>query len=247
MLSILIPVYNYDVRALVKALADQMERLDAPAEVVIRDDGSELWLEENKTLSELPGVRYSSNETNLGRSATRQALAQEASFEYLLFLDADVLPVNNDFLKVYLEQVGSDATIACGGVKYRETLPDSGQMLRYVYGSKRESQPAVVRQKTPYMVLAANICITRSRFLKLNDQLENFYGDDLVLSQKILGVEFHSIEFDVAAHLGTLASVFTIYRKVITKAIKDSLSLPMQFMDEKRTLFRAVFFASVPR
>lgn len=68
----------------------------------------------------------------------------------------------------------------------------------------------------------------------------------LVLFQKLLGIEVHSIEFDVAAHLGTLASVFTVYRRLIFRSIRESFSLPFKPMDEQRRLLRAVVFASIP-
>ncbi|NQY99635.1 MAG: undecaprenyl-diphosphate phosphatase [Bdellovibrionales bacterium] len=68
----------------------------------------------------------------------------------------------------------------------------------------------------------------------------------LVLFQKLLGVEVHSIEFDVAAHLGTLASIFTVYRSFIAKTVKQTFSKPYSLNADNKLLLRLVIFASVP-
>jgi undecaprenyl-diphosphatase len=68
----------------------------------------------------------------------------------------------------------------------------------------------------------------------------------LVLFQKLLGVEYHSIEFDVAAHLGTLASIFTVYRSFIFDTVKSSFSKPFDLFDDNKKLLRLVLLASLP-
>lgn len=68
----------------------------------------------------------------------------------------------------------------------------------------------------------------------------------LVLFQKILGIENHSLEFDVAAHLGTLASVLTLYFQFIKKTVGSTLKRPFVIGDSNRLLFRAVVAASIP-
>ena len=207
MLSVLIPVYNYDLRPLVNQLLGQIAQLDVAVEILIRDDGSTQWASENRDLEQFPAVRYSANDTNLGRSATRQALAEDAQYNQLLFLDADVLPVNDDYLKTYLEHPMLSGAIGCGGVSYQDMPPPASQMLRYVYGLKRESLAAIDRQKTAYMVLAANLWISKELFFELNDNLENFYGDDLVLSQKIRAKNLEVIHLDNPVyHLGLESS-----------------------------------------
>lgn len=207
MLSILIPIYNTDVGPLVAALVAQTEKLDQEIEILLRDDGSTTMEEANRSLANLPKVHYSTNTKNLGRSATRQALAQEAQFEQLLFLDADVLPTGVHFLKQYLEAPKLENQIGCGGIVYQSSLPEQDQVLRYVYGVQRESLTAAQRQQRPYMVLSANLWIPRKLFLEFNDQLENFYGDDLVLSQKIRTKGLPVIHLDnPVAHLGLESS-----------------------------------------
>lgn len=45
----------------------------------------------------------------------------------------------------------------------------------------------------------------------------------LVLSQKLLGMKEHSIVLDLAVHLGTLLSVFTVYFSTIKKTFADTI------------------------
>ena len=48
MLSVLIPIYNYDCRRLINSLSAQAENLDVEYEILAFDDGSSLFLEENR-------------------------------------------------------------------------------------------------------------------------------------------------------------------------------------------------------
>lgn len=68
----------------------------------------------------------------------------------------------------------------------------------------------------------------------------------LVLSQKWLGIQNHSIEFDVAAHLGTLASIFTVYRGFLLSNIKMVFSRPYGLFQGNKKLLRMVVYASIP-
>lgn len=98
-LSILIPVYNYNVFPLVKRLVAQINELSEPIEIRVYEDGSTNYLEENKKVEEFLEVIYKRLEINHGRTALRSKMAEDARSRWLLFLDSDVLPKNNDFLK----------------------------------------------------------------------------------------------------------------------------------------------------
>ena len=90
MLSILIPVFNYDVRAFVKCLSDQSVALEVSVEIICLDDASAATFQAlNAEVASLPNVEYSVSEVNLGRSAIRNAMVEKAQFEHLLFLDCD--------------------------------------------------------------------------------------------------------------------------------------------------------------
>ena len=98
-LSICIPVYNQDVTSLVHELHRQASRSSCAFEILLMEDGSTSFLEENSTLGSLESVRYVRLPQNVGRSAIRNRLADEARYEYLIFMDCDVFPQDDSFLE----------------------------------------------------------------------------------------------------------------------------------------------------
>ena len=76
MLSILLPVYNFDVRKLVKQLHEQGNMLEIPFEIICTDDGSEEEFKNlNSELEKLYSVSYQELKNNLGRSKIRNYLS----------------------------------------------------------------------------------------------------------------------------------------------------------------------------
>ncbi|MCC6723970.1 MAG: glycosyltransferase, partial [Saprospiraceae bacterium] len=103
MLSILIPIFNFDIRPLVKDLHEQCETLGIGYEIVCFDDGSTSEYKLlNKEIWKLPNVIYREMPQNLGRSAIRNALGKAARFDFLLFMDCDSKVVSSDFIKNYV-------------------------------------------------------------------------------------------------------------------------------------------------
>jgi glycosyltransferase involved in cell wall biosynthesis len=207
MISILIPTYNYDTTPLVQNLLDQAKSLKQSMEILIFDDGSIKFRDENMKIGASEQVTYKYFENNMGRSAIRQKLAEQASYDLLLFLDADVLPATNDFLKNYIKAAYDNPMAVCGGVTYESTPPTKDKMLRYIYGVEREAKSAAVRSKEPHIIVTANMLIDKELFLKINEDLTNFYGEDLLISWNLkkLGVEVIHIDNPVM-HLGLESS-----------------------------------------
>ncbi len=162
-----------------------MERIDVPLEILIFDDASDSYTEENRNSAIAEGVSYRRFDNNLGRSAIRQKLAESARFQMLLFLDADVMPTGSDFLENYVKAAREDAEVVCGGIAYEADPPSKDKMLRYTYGVKREAKPASERNKEPYIIVTANMLIQKDMFLSINEDLSNFYGEDLLLSSNL--------------------------------------------------------------
>ena len=80
MLSILIPTYNYDITQLVKDLYAQAEGLGVQYEIIVMEDGSDQFLVANQQIGLLNHCRYIALPDNIGRSAIRNRLADEAQF-----------------------------------------------------------------------------------------------------------------------------------------------------------------------
>jgi len=109
MLSICIALFNFDAKPLVNELIAQIRNDNLPAEIIVRDDGSDSsFLKLNSILHDFEEVTFIEGK-NIGRSANRNAMAEMAKFDYLLFLDADSIPENSFFLKNYITDIQSNA------------------------------------------------------------------------------------------------------------------------------------------
>ena len=79
-----------------------------PFEILLADDAScRKVREENRVLNRLDGCRVLELETNHGPAFIRNYLGEQARYPYLLFLDTDTSPVGEDFLSLYLKNVGA--------------------------------------------------------------------------------------------------------------------------------------------
>jgi glycosyltransferase involved in cell wall biosynthesis len=187
MLSILIPTYNYNTLKLVKDLQLQGVKSDIDFEILVLDDASTdiKCITENKEINFLEHCSFLENKKNSGRTATRNILANKAKYNWLLFLDADVTPLDNSFIARYLKQIDKKNDVISGGIVYENQKPNHKQLLRWVYGRKRESKSAKARNKKPYNIISANLLIDRKLFLKANNFETNQYGLDIYFSYKI--------------------------------------------------------------
>lgn len=181
MLSILIPCYNFDVRPLVQRLHQQVLRLAVPAEIRCVDDASEAsFVAMNQSLQQLPQVHWEALPTNMGRSKIRNYLAQTAQYDFLLFMDSDSMPVQDDYLERYVAQLPTEGVLY-GGRSYAKTPPsDPTLYFHWFYGSQREVQPATQRQQRPYHAfMTNNFLIPKALFQSIQfDESLTQYGHE---------------------------------------------------------------------
>lgn len=186
MLSILIPTYNYNVLPLVQELHRQANDLNCVFEVLVYDDASPHSVIENHKITTLSNCNYKILPKNIGRSAIRNLLAKDATYENLLFLDADVSIFNNDFIKNYLEVIAVQTyEVVYGGIVYQKTRPSSNQLLRWIYGNEREALTASQRSQNLYVsFLTLNFLIKKSVFEKVSfdENIPNLRYEDLLFS-----------------------------------------------------------------
>ncbi|QAA82914.1 glycosyltransferase family 2 protein [Aequorivita sp. H23M31] len=186
MISILIPTYNYNVVPLVKALQGQIHLSQINYEIKVYDDGSTDLPEENEKLPAFQNTIYKKLEKNIGRTAIRNLMATEAKYEWLLFLDADVLPDTIEFLEHYTNAIkNNDYDVVSGGIIYDEIKPSQKQLLRWHYGREREAKSVDERNIEPYFIFSSNLLIKKQLFLEANTVLENYYGLDNSLSNQL--------------------------------------------------------------
>ena len=184
MISILIPNFNYNCQELVQNLADEAEQLQTEIEIILGDDASTLTSLHAiyHQLEKLPNLQIIKNEINLGREKTRVKLAHQAQFNWLLFLDADVLPKKKNFIGSYIEavQTHEGVDVVFGGIAYHEKPKNNEYLLRWKYGKAKEEQSLASRKKNRYRSLISGaICIKKSVFLKHSSVQHNRYGLDV--------------------------------------------------------------------
>ena len=181
-LSVLIPVFNWDVHELVNSLAAQLEDWNGPVEIILLDDGSQgNFRELNRTLATQPNVRYEELPHNVGRAAIRNQLAAGARHEWLLLLDNDSLLPDPRFLARYAA-ARDRAAVLIGGTRYAAAPPsDPTLLLRWRYGRAREARPAAARQVAPYGQLTINNALVRAdvyRQFPLDERLTGYGHED---------------------------------------------------------------------
>tara|TARA_R100000306_G_C4372505_1_gene140580 strand:+ start:289 stop:1185 length:897 start_codon:yes stop_codon:yes gene_type:complete len=189
MISILIPTYNYNVFSLVENLQKQCEIANEVYEIVVLDDAStdKKSLEENSKINLLKQCSFQALERNIGRSKIRNLLAEQANYDWLLFLDADTFPSNPEFIAKYLVTISNEASVIFGGIKYPENNSEK-YSLRHKYGSERESLPLVERLKNPYRsFITMGFAIKKEIFekIKFNEKLTGYGYEDSVFGYEL--------------------------------------------------------------
>lgn len=189
MLSILIPVFNYNVVPLVTGLHKQCMACGIVFEIVALDDGSDtLFKTANAAINTLQYCSYIEADRNMGRSAARNRLAKMATYNALLFLDADVMPAGDGFIKGYLKYIPSLQGVVYGGILYAEQKPEEKQILRWAYGREREALPQEKRQLNTYKsLLTLNFLISKEVFesVSFNEAIPNLRHEDTLYSYEL--------------------------------------------------------------
>lgn len=195
MLSILIPVYNVNVHPLVSELQPQLSDCGVDYEIIIEDDASSDWTiqHHNSLLGEMENITYIKHTENLGRSKTRNHLADTAKYPYLLFIDCDARMKSKTYIADYLKFIDSlaskDAPFAVsGGLVYHLTRPPKDQRLRYKYGIYREIRPAFIRNRNPYQNFTPfNLLISKSVFdtCRFDESLTDYGYEDTFFGMEL--------------------------------------------------------------
>jgi len=183
MLSILIPVYNYNIFTLVETLYKQTLECNIPFEIICLDDASQDFIIENQRINQFKNSSFSILEKNIGRSAIRNLLAQKAVYENLLFLDADTFPVHNQFISNYIEAIKKNGKVVFGGILYENKKPAKELLLRWIYGGKREALSLADRIQNPSdFALVSNLLIKKEIFFRFpfDETLTKYGYEDLL-------------------------------------------------------------------
>jgi len=191
MLSICIPVYNYDVGSLVKDLHRQAAKTGYPFEIILIDDASDYKFREINQIIDIKEIRYIQLDENIGRAKIRNRLAEEAKFYNLLFMDCDSAVLSELYIENYACFFNSQ-TICCGGRIYEDKKPADSSFLRWKYGVERECATAEERKKNPNAGFQTNnFLINKSIFekVKFNEELKGYGHEDTLFGLELLKQE----------------------------------------------------------
>jgi glycosyltransferase involved in cell wall biosynthesis len=200
-ISLLIPVFDYDIIALVHSMKRAIGKVPEFYEILIGDDGSSVEYREKYMSLEGNGVRVIISEKNIGRASIRNRLALEAKGDFLLFIDADaMLPGTAEaYILKYLSML-TKSRVLNGGVLYRDSPPgDPDKLLRWKYGRRKEQKKAAVRNKHPHAGFSTfNVLIKKSVFSKIrfNEELKQYGHEDTLMGYQLkkAGIEVLHID-----------------------------------------------------
>lgn len=197
-LSILIPVYNWDVHTFVSELHKQALELGIAFEILVYNDAS--TQEINTNFSTLKFVNYVCLHNNIGRARIRNRLAKDSKYSKLLFLDGDSYPKHTSFLENYWNAEFEEKTILCGGTAYQKLKSEEKPSLRWVYGKAREENTSGKKG-----FASNNFLIHKRAFLEVqfDERIQGYGHEDTLfgLDCKRKGYVFYSCNSPLL-HLG---------------------------------------------
>ena len=188
MLSILIPTYNYNVVPLVLELQKQCLECEITFEILVFDDSSKLFFDENQQINSLENCRFSKNNSNLGRGKNINFLSESAGFDWLLIMDCDTFPTQNNYIQKYISKINENEKVIFGGIQYKKEQPKKNQLLRWIYGNSRESLSVEKRNSNPNEnALTSNLLIEKEVFLSnpFDKSITNYGYEDLVFLSEL--------------------------------------------------------------
>ena len=188
MLSVLIPVYNYDVLELISDINKQCIAEKLIFEIIIIEDGSSR-LFNNSEINSIVNARYEILKKNVGRSKIRNILADKSRYENLIYMDCDSR-LNSNFIKNYISFFNSKKDyIVCGGRKYTNEPESYNYILHWKYGTEVESKSANIRNSNPNKsFMTNNFLISKLLFNKVrfSEHIISYGHEDTLFGYELL-------------------------------------------------------------
>lgn len=176
-LSVLTPFYRHDPSSLLKSF----DRAPAGVEFVLLDDGSLSAALATNVLKALEATgapaRVIFCHDNRGRAAARNRLIAEATGDYVLFLDADMLADTRDFLSIWLGVIRTQTPCAAfGGLSLTKTERTRETALHHALFGRADCQPARQRMRRAAQTTGSSNLLVERAFLAAHPFDDNFVG-----------------------------------------------------------------------
>jgi len=213
-LSVLVPFHCYDARRL-------MERLVGPnVELILLDDGSgdvTLLAETVEAASHAPcPAKIIVWQDNRGRAAARNRLIAEARGEYVLFLDADMIPDADNFLGLWLDLIQRQRPfIAFGGLSLAHAARAPETALHHFLFERSDCRSAWLRERSPAQFVASSNLLVRRDLLSATPFDHEFSGWGFEDVEWAVRASRHApiLHVDITATHAGLDTVETLLRK----------------------------------
>ncbi len=231
MLSILIPIYNFDCIALVAQLHQQCEAAKITYEIICMDDASSPHFQEiNGSITYFQHVQYIVLKRNIGRSKIRNQLARKAKYPYLLFIDCDHKVIEANYVERYIAHLHPNKVLYGGTTYYGQPPRDKSLHLRWYFGKSREMLPATIRQTKPYHYFMTNNFLVPAAIFSqhpFNENIKQYGHEDTLFSRELAQQQIPIVHLDNALeHLG-LETMADFLRKS-EQAIENLVMLTKQ-------------------
>ena len=227
MLSILIPIYNYNAYPLVLELHKQCMECAIDFEILCQDDASysELNLE-NEKINSLSNCNFTELKVNIAHRQNRNFLANKAKYENLLFIDGDSILIRSNYISSYISWL-TNFDIVYGGRLHPEICPSNNQKLRWKYGRFIEDKSLKNRNLAPFQsLLFNNTAIKKDCFdkVKFDAHLTKYGHDDTQLSCQLSLLNLKLKHIDNPVEHGDIDSN-TAYLKKSKSSLKNLIVL----------------------
>lgn len=218
-LSVLIPFYKDDPTELLQSLLSQSSA-DEAVEILIYDDGSkqaDLNSKVSAVVKSAPSrVEFLIADKNAGRSAARNVLQKNANADWVLFLDADMRPVSDSFLKDYTQLISAGVgDVIFGGFIVPTEAETPDQELHRALSEVSDCLTLAARQAAgPQFVASSNLCVRKDVLLEegFDNAFKGWGWEDSEWAARV-AKKFTLIHADIPAlHLG-LESTETLLRR----------------------------------
>ena len=165
-LSICVPAYKDDPLPLLSRLSELTGVEQCT--LLIYDDGSDdnaMTAQITNAIDSFPApARLITAKINIGRSHARNRLIARAEADWLLLLDADMLPDDRGFLACYLKliELAEEPVLIAGGFSLEQIVAAPDQRLHAAQSAKSDCLTAAERSEDPgRFVFTSNIAVHR--------------------------------------------------------------------------------------
>ena len=208
-LSICIPAWRDTASPLLASLANLPDHENC--EILVYDDGSadaNMTKTINAHLANFKGpAKLITAQENHGRSHARNRLMAHATSDWLLMLDADMLPDDEQFLVRYIETMVSQPqpALIAGGFSLQQVTPTKAQNLHAAQSRRSECLGAAQRQEAPgRFIFTSNILVHRKVLdaVYFDDGYQGWGWEDVDWGLRVAD-QFPILHIDnTATHLG---------------------------------------------